>query len=154
MGGQPYTTNTGRLLYADTIRTTQTTGNTPITDATGERAIITNGANNVQFGEGAIYLTNQSKGYNYSITPSLKKRFGQLVDLTAAYTYTRAYEVQSFTSDRAISIWRNGREYAGREDADDLTTSAYELRHRVQLFGSVYGAVEEVRRPTCRSTRR
>jgi hypothetical protein len=142
VNGQPYVTNTGRILYADTIRTTQTTGNTPITDAClvaascTTRAIVTNGSNNVQFSEGAIYLTNQSKAYNYSITPSLKKRFGSALDLSAAYTYTRAYEVQSFTSDRAISIWRNGREFAGLENADDLTTSAYELRHRFQLFGS------------------
>jgi outer membrane receptor for ferrienterochelin and colicin len=136
VNGQPYTTNTGRVLYADTIRTTQTTGNTPITDARGERAIITNGANNVQFTEGAIYLTNQSKAYNYSITPSLKKRFSGGLDLSASYTYTRAFEVQSFTSDRAISVWRNGREYAGLENSDDVTTSAYELRHRFQLFGT------------------
>jgi outer membrane receptor for ferrienterochelin and colicin len=136
VGGQPYTTNTGRILYADTIRPTQTTANTPITDARGQRAIITNGTNNVQFSEGAIYLTNQSKGYNWSLTPSLKKRFSAGLDLNLNYTYTRAYEVQSFTSDRAISIWRNGREYAGLESADDLTTSSYELRHRFQLFGT------------------
>jgi outer membrane receptor protein involved in Fe transport len=136
VNGQPYVTNTGRVLYADTIRTTQTTGSTPITDARGQRAIVTNGSNNVQFGEGAIYLTNQSKAYNYSVTPSIKKRFTAGLDLNANYTYTRAFEVQSFTSDRAISIWRNGREYAGLENADDLTTSAYELRHRFQLFGT------------------
>ncbi|WP_275829557.1 TonB-dependent receptor [Roseisolibacter sp. H3M3-2] len=142
VGGQPYTTNTGRVLYADTIRTTQTTGNTPITDAClaaatcTTRAIVTNGTPAVQLGEGAIYVTNQSKGYNWSLTPRLQKRFSGGLDLTASYTYTRAYEVQSFTSDRAISIWRNGREYAGLEKSDDLTTSAYELRHRFQLFGT------------------
>ena len=136
VGGQPYTTNTGRILYADTMRTNQTTGSTPITDAVGQRAIVTNGANNVQFNEGAIYLTNQSKAYNYSVTPQLRKRFGGALDLTAAYTYTRAFEVQAFTSDRAISIWRNGREYAGLESSDDVTTSAYELRHRMQFYGT------------------
>jgi hypothetical protein len=135
--GTPLATNTGRFLYADTILPTQTNGNTPITNATNLRAIVRNGQNNVLFNEGAIYLTNQSKAYNYAFTPSLRKRFSRSLDLTTSYTYTRAFEVQSFTSDRAISIWRNGREYAGLENADDLTTSAYELRHRVQLYGTL-----------------
>jgi hypothetical protein len=102
-----------------------------------QRAIITNGQNNAAFGEGAIYLTNQSKAYNYAVTPTLRKRFGPNVDLNASYTYTRAYEVQAFTSDRAISLWRFGREYSGRENVDELTTSTYELRHRVQFYGTV-----------------
>ncbi len=130
----PYTTNTGRVLYADTI----TSGGTSLTIVnSGQRAIITNGTNNAAFSEGAIQLTNQSKGYNYAFTPQLKKRFSRGVDLTTSYTYTRAYEVQAFTSDRAISIWRNGREYSGLQDEDELTTSAYEQRHRVQFYGSV-----------------
>jgi hypothetical protein len=129
----PFTTNTGRVLYADTI----TSGGSSLTIANnGQKAILTNGSNNVTFGEGAIQLTNQSKAYNYAITPRLQRRFSSSLDLSAAYTYTRSFEVQAFTSDRAISNWRNGREYNGLENADDLTTSAYELRHRVQLSGS------------------
>lgn len=142
VGGLPYTTNTGRVLYADTIRTGTTTGNVLPNDACFDvntcttRAVVRNGSNNVLFEEGAIYLTNQSRAYNYSFTPTLRKRFGRGLDVTAAYTYTRAFEVQAFTSDRAISVWRNGREYAGLENADDLTTSTYEVRNRVQLYGT------------------
>jgi hypothetical protein len=142
VGGADYTTNTGRVLYADTISTAQNaagvlTQNGVTVANANQRAIITNGQNNAAFGEGAIYLTNQSKAYNYAVTPTLRKRFGPNVDLNASYTYTRAYEVQAFTSDRAISLWRNGREYNTREDEDQLTTSTYELRHRVQFFGTV-----------------
>jgi hypothetical protein len=134
VGGQDYTTAYGRTLYADTI--TSNGGNFGVQNA-NQRVITTNGANNVNFGEGAIYLTNQSKAYNYSFTPTLRKRFAGGIDLNAAYTYTRAFEVQAFTSDRAISIWRNGREFNTREDEDQLTTSTYELRHRVQFYGTV-----------------
>ena len=45
--------------------------------------------------------------------------------------------MQSFTSDRAISNWRNGRKYIGREDSDEVTTSVYEQRHRVQFYGTI-----------------
>ena len=130
----PYMTNTGRVLYADTI----TSGGSSLTIRNdNQKAILVNGSNNVAFGEGAIELTNQSKAYNYAITPRLQKRFSSSLDVSASYTYTRSFEVQAFTSDRAISNWRNGREYSGLENADDLTTSSYELRHRVQLFGSL-----------------
>jgi outer membrane receptor protein involved in Fe transport len=133
VGGQPYMTTTGRVLYADTI----TSGGSSLTIVNnGQKAIITNGTNNVTFGEGAIQLTNQSKAYNYAVTPRLQKRFSRSLDMSAAYTYTRSFEVQAFTSDRAISNWRNGREHSGLENADDLTTSSYELRHRAQLYGS------------------
>jgi outer membrane receptor protein involved in Fe transport len=142
INGQDYTTTTGRTLYADTISSTQnaagvlTQNGVTVTNA-NQRIILTNGQNNVAFGEGAIYLTNQSKAYNYAFTPTLRKRFGANLDLNASYTYTRAFEVQAFTSDRAISLWRNGREYNTRENEDQLTTSTYELRHRVQFFGTV-----------------
>jgi outer membrane receptor protein involved in Fe transport len=137
VNGQDYTTIYGRTLYADTILSGGANANNFVVQNANQRAILTNGQNNVAFNEGAIYLTNQSRAYNYSFTPQLRKRFAGGVDLTASYTYTRAFEVQSFTSDRAISNWRFGREYSGREDADELTTSSYELRHRVQLYGSV-----------------
>jgi outer membrane receptor protein involved in Fe transport len=134
VNGQDYTTAYGRTLYADTI--TSNGGNFGVQNAR-QRVITANGANNVNFGEGAIYLTNQSKAYNYAFTPTLRKRFGPSVDLNASYTYTRAFEVQAFTSDRAISIWRNGREYNTRESDAQLTTSTYELRHRMQFYGTI-----------------
>lgn len=136
VGGQDYTSIYGRTLYADTV-TTGTNGTSLNVTNANQRVINSNGPNNVTFTNGAIFLTNQSKAYNYSVTPTLRKRFGANVDLNASYTYTRSFEVQAFTSDVALSNWRFGREYSGREDANDLTTSSYELRHRVQLFGTL-----------------
>jgi len=145
VGGQDYTTGYGRTLYADTIVSGGANANNFAVQNANQRAINNTGPNgvngggtaNVNFGEGAILLTNQSKAYNYAFTPTLRKRFSGGVDLNASYTYTRAFEVQAFTSDRAISNWRFGREYSGREDVDELTTSTYELRHRVQFYGTV-----------------
>jgi hypothetical protein len=87
--------------------------------------------NGTAFSEGAIFVTNQSKDYNYSLTGQLKKRFSAGLSANFAYTYNRAYDIQSFTSDRAISNWRNGREFSGTEDDAQLTTSVFERRHRI-----------------------
>lgn len=136
VNGVDYVTNTGRTLYADTITTGSNNTSLSVTNS-NQKAILTNGLNKANFTSGAILLTNQSKAYNYSFTPQLRKRFTNGIDLTAAYTYTRAFEVQAFTSDVAYSNWRFGREYADRENANTLTPSTYEQRHRVQFYGTV-----------------
>ena len=137
VNGTPYTTNTGRVLYADTIISGGANASNFTVSNNNQRVIVQNGANRVNFNEGAIEVTNQSKAYNWALTPQLRKRFSNGIDITAAYTYNTAEEVQAFTSDRAISNWRNGREYAGLESANDLTTSTYEVRHRVNLYGTI-----------------
>jgi hypothetical protein len=127
VNGEIYRDRNGRVLYADTILANGTITNF------GARAIDT--LRGVPFTQGAIYLTNESKSYNYTLTGQLKKRFADL-EVTGAYTFNRARDVQSLTSDRAISNWRFSREYAGLESADDLTTSAFERPHRVILYGT------------------
>jgi hypothetical protein len=116
------------VLYADTIA-----ANGSITNIK-QRAVTS--VNGTAFNEGAIYLTNQSKDFNYTLTGQLKKRFSSGLALNAAYTYNRAYDIQSFTSDRAISNWRNGREFSGTEDDNQLTTSVFERRHRILAYGT------------------
>ena len=130
VNGQIYRDRNGRVLYADTI------GTNGSPSGPSQRAINTIGSNNVNFSEGAIYVTNQSKDYNYSLTGKLQRRFGGAFDATVAYTYNRAKDVQSLTSDRAISNWRNGREYSGLESEANLTTSAFERPHRILAFGT------------------
>jgi len=48
-------------------------------------------------------VTNQSKDYNYSISTQLHRRFSDRLEATVAYTYLKSMDVQSLTSDRAIS---------------------------------------------------
>jgi outer membrane receptor protein involved in Fe transport len=128
VNGQVYTDRYGRVLYADTIL-----ANGNIQNA-GQRAVTS--YNGVNFTEDAIEVTNQSKDYNYSLTGQLRKNFAAGLDLTFAYTYNRAYDIQSLTSDRAISNWRFGREYSGLETDQNLTTSQFERRHRVLAYGT------------------
>ena len=131
VNGQVYTDRNGRVLYADTISATGA-----VTNAKQRAITAVNGTN---FTEGAMYLTNQSKDFNWTLTGQLKKNFTRAFSATAAYTYNRAYDVQSLTSDRAISNWRNGREYSTQERDDQLTTSSFERRHRLLAYG-VYTA--------------
>jgi hypothetical protein len=135
VNGQVYTDRNGRVLYADTILASGSIVTNPTlpNSRNGRSVVSVNGTN---FTEGAIYVTNQSKDYNYALTGQLRKHFFAGLDLSAAYTYNRAYEIQALTSDRAISNWRNGREYTGLESADELTTSSFERRHRIVAYGS------------------
>jgi hypothetical protein len=128
VNGQPYTDRNGRILYADTIL-----ANGNVRNALQKVDTIYNG---VAFNEGLIYLTNQSRDYNYSLSGQLKKQFGDVVSATVAYTYMQSKDVQSLTSDRAISNWRNGRQYAGLETDDTPTASYFERPHRVVAYGT------------------
>lgn len=129
--GAPYTDVNGRVLYADSLSAT----NAPIIAANSQTRVITR-FNNVNFDEGAIFLTNQSKAYNYSLTGQLRKRFGGSLEASTAYTYVRSKDVQSLTSDRAVSNFRNGRTFAGLESEPELGTSAFERRHNVKAFAT------------------
>lgn len=131
VGGVPYTDKNGRVLYADTISSTGSVTNN------GQKYITAYGTPSVNFTEGAIMLTNSKGGYNYTLSGQLKKRFNRAFEATAAYNYMQAKDVQSLTSDRAISNWRNGRQYAGLEnDPEDLGVSNFQRPHRVIAFGT------------------
>jgi hypothetical protein len=128
VGGEIYTDRNGRVLYADTISATGSVTNN------NQRYITTFKGTN--FNEGVIYVTNQSKDYNYSLSGQLRRRFGASLDLSASYTYMQSKDVQSLTSDRAISNWRNGREISGLESEAVATSSYFERPHRVLAYGT------------------
>jgi hypothetical protein len=113
VAGQPYTDRDGRVLYADTIAANGNVTNTNQRWITQLRG--------VQFTEGMIQVTNQSKDFNYSLSGQLNRRFSDRFEATVAYTYLKSEDVQSLTSDRAISNWRNGRQLS--EAHEDLQTS-------------------------------
>ena len=124
VNGQPYRDRNGRILYADTIGLNGAVTNT------NQRVMPT-------LSEGVIEVTNQSKDYSYSIATGLRRRFGEYVNAGVAYTYMRSYDLQSLTSDRAISNWRNGVQYSGLESDLPLTQSVFSRPHRVALNGTV-----------------
>lgn len=132
VGGQPYADVNGRILYADTISATGAITNT------NQKRIRQIGTPLVNFTEGAIMLTNAKGGYNYSFTGQLAKRFSRAFQATAAYTFMQARDVQSLTSDRAISNWRFGRQFAGLEnDPEDVQVSNFQRPHRVIAYGTI-----------------
>lgn len=135
VGGNVYRDPNGRVLYADTI-TTSGTGSVTVTNA-NQRRILAVGTPSVNFTEGAIELTNAKAGYNYALTGQLRKRFSRAFEVTGAYTFNQAKDVQSLTSDRAISNWRFGRQHAGFEyDPKDATTSNFQRPHRFITYGT------------------
>jgi hypothetical protein len=134
VGGSAYRDVNGRILYADTVSATGGITNT------GQKYVLTTGVvptAQTNFNEGAIFLTNAKAGYNYSLTGQAKKRFSRAFEMTTAYTYMQARDVQSLTSDRAISNWRNARQHAGLEfDPNDAQVSTFQRPHRWIAYGT------------------
>jgi len=126
--GAFYTDRNGRVLYADTI----SANGTVTTDK--QRWLRT--LRGVNFTEGIIEVTNQSKDYNYSISSQLHRRFSDQFEATVAYTYLKSMDVQSLTSDRAISNFRNGRQLSTSHDDLEATTSVFSRPHRIIAYGT------------------
>jgi hypothetical protein len=83
---------------------------------------------------GGIYeLRNTSNNYSWSLTALLQKRFSTSWSGTAGYTYSRAFDVASFTSSRATSNWRYGRVNAGDQNVDDAERSSFDRPSRVVI---------------------
>lgn len=128
VGGVPYTDRDGRVLYADTISATGAVTNNNQRWLTSLRGVA--------FSEGIIEVTNQSKDYNYSISTQLHRRFTDRFEATVAYTYLRSHDVQSLTSDRAISNFRFGRQLSNDHDQLVATTSNFSRPHRILAYGT------------------
>jgi hypothetical protein len=128
VNGQPYTDRHGRVLYADTVL-----ANGSVTNA-NQRYITS--LRGVAFNEGMIEVTNQSEDYNYTLSGQLNRRFSERFEATVAYNHMQSYDVQSLTSDRAISNWRNGRQLANAHEELVATTSVFSKPHRLIGYGT------------------
>ncbi|HEY8852616.1 MAG TPA: carboxypeptidase regulatory-like domain-containing protein, partial [Gemmatimonadaceae bacterium] len=85
-----------------------------------------------------INLSNtKTHDYAYSYTGQLQKRFSNSFEGSLAYTYGRSYDVWDLTSSIALSNWSFGRSYSGRQDAQDLYPSKFDVPHRV-IAGGTY----------------
>lgn len=84
-----------------------------------------------------INLSNtKTHDYAYSYTGELQKRFSNAFEGQIAYTYGRSYDVWDLTSSVAFSNWSFGRSYSGRQDAQDLYPSKFDVPHRVIVGGT------------------
>jgi outer membrane receptor for ferrienterochelin and colicin len=85
---------------------------------------------------GVFELLNTSENYSYNLTAGVQKFIGEDLRLTGAYTFSRAYDVQSFTSSRATSNWRFGRMNSGDQLVDVATISSFDRPHKVTMSGT------------------
>jgi hypothetical protein len=83
-----------------------------------------------------INIGNQSThDYAYSLTEKIVKRFSNNFEGSAAYTYSRSYDVWDVTSSVAFSNWQFGRSLSGREDDQSLSPSKWDAPHRFAVSG-------------------
>ena len=130
VNGVPYTDINGRVLYADTI-----TASGSVTNA-GQKVINFLGGPPVAFSQGTYYVTNENTDYNYTLTGQLKKKFSDALEMNVSYTRMKSMDVQSLTSDRAVSNFQNGRSYSGLQTDQTPGTSAFERPNRFMFFGT------------------
>jgi hypothetical protein len=83
------------------------------------------------FSGGVYELRNTDAGYSWSLSGQLRKEFGRSLQASVGYTYSEAYDVQSFTSSRAISNWRFSRMLVGPDLEDNRTRSGFDRPHRI-----------------------
>ena len=93
---------------------------------------------------GVFELLNTSENYSYNLTAGVQKFIGEGIRLTGAYTFSRAYDVQSFTSSRATSNWRFGRMNAGDQLVDNAQLSSFDRPHKVTMSGHVQAPVGQL----------
>ena len=82
----------------------------------------------------SIYLlSNTSKGYGYSVSASVAKRwsfeYGHYLDLNAAYTFSHSYSVMDGVSAQALNTW--GKNYSSDSNAQQLSYSLFDVPHKV-----------------------
>jgi hypothetical protein len=131
-GAEPYRDRDGRVLYADTIPATGSLD--PELHVRNQRYV--HRVKTSPFNEGIIEVTNQSKDFNYSISTQLGRRFSDSFEATMAYTYMKSEDIQSLTSDRAISNFRNGRQLSVAHEDLQTTTSVFSRPHRFLAYGT------------------
>jgi hypothetical protein len=117
---------TGRVIYPGTLNGNGTLSPTYFDVSTRGTALY-----GPSFSGGAYELRNTDAGYSWSLSGQVRKEFGQGLQASVGYTYSEAYDVQSFTSSRAISNWRFSRMLTGADVDDTRTRSGFDRPHRI-----------------------
>ncbi len=79
-----------------------------------------------------ILMKNTNKNYQYSATFQLQGDLPYNINLNTAYTYNRAFDINSVVSSQAYSQWRYNP-IAYDMNNPKLVTANYEIRHRYFL---------------------
>jgi outer membrane receptor for ferrienterochelin and colicin len=112
----------GRVLYGTIAANGRSTPTLP-------PAVIANGGT-ARFST-AIDMVNQNNDFAYNLTWQLRKRYSDNWEGMLAYTYSKARDVQSFTSSTHISNSSFGRTLSGRLDDPYTSTSLFDQPHKI-----------------------
>ncbi len=112
----------GRVMYGTIATTGRATATLP-------PAVVANGGT-ARFST-AVDLVNQNKDYAYNLTWQLRKRYSDNWEGMLAYTYSKARDVQSFTSSTHSSNSAFGRTLSGRIDDPYTSTSLFDQPHKI-----------------------
>lgn len=115
----------GRVMYGTIAANGRATATLPA-------AVAANGGT-ARFST-AVDLANQNNDYAYNLTWQLRKRYSNNWEGMLAYTFSRARDVQSFTSSTHISNSSFGRTLAGRIDDPYTSTSLFDQPHKIVGF--------------------
>lgn len=83
-----------------------------------------------------VDVVNQGEDYAYNLTAGLQKRFDEGFEGRVSYTYSRARDVISATSSRAISNYRFGRTLSGLHTDRNTGISSFDLPHKIVAAGT------------------
>ena len=138
-----YSTADGWILRAEALYTKVINGvvfrNLAVED-TGNKVYVVNGSEaagvpamkKVQSDYSAIYyMDNTSKGYSYSLSASVAKRFAMGLDVTASYIFGHSYAVCDVPSTSSSSNWN--RTYALDLNEPELSLSSYDVPHKLSV---------------------
>ena len=125
-----YSKTLNNIVYSDLNRKASTgTLNPELSGGADTRPVFAGGKVNPAF-TNVILLENSNKGYTYTLTAQLQKRFFNGINSSIAYTYGKAKSVNDGASSTALSNWEFVQVV---NDANNppLTYSVFDLRHRV-----------------------
>lgn len=105
------------------VRTLESVGGRPYFGAQEGGAEL-----NPDGGAGIYVIDNSSEGYNLSLTAQLRKSFGNVLDLTGAYAYTRAENLFS-TTEIASVLW-SSNPVEGDPNTPQLSYAEFGQPHR------------------------
>ena len=79
---------------------------------------------------------NSNKDYSYSLTFQMSKHFRNNSEFSAGYTYSRSYDLMSYSSDISSSLF-NFSTLDGTLTDRNVTASWFDIPHSVRLSGTV-----------------
>ncbi|HXG69292.1 MAG TPA: TonB-dependent receptor [Gemmatimonadaceae bacterium] len=112
----------GRLMYGSIATTGRATANLP-------QSVIQRGG--IARFNTAIDLVNQNKDFAYNLTAQLRKRYSNNWEGQLAYTYSKARDVQSFTSSTHTSNSAFGRTLSGSIEDTYTGVSLFDQPHKI-----------------------